>query len=131
MRRYFDIALTILAATIFAPVALWIIAVVVLLAFLIGLLVLTLLFVLTYQIAGAPGVVIVVLGSIAATAYCIYKVGSERTKVRKVSQRLLSVRRALNSQGRDFRRPQNRPLSSITSCDEKAQKCSAYHVKNT
>ena len=37
MRRYFDIALTTLAATVFAPVALWVIAVVVLFAFLIGL----------------------------------------------------------------------------------------------
>jgi hypothetical protein len=42
--------------------------------------------------------------------------GSERTKVRKVSQRLLSVRRTLNLQGRDFHRLHNRPLSSVTSC---------------
>jgi hypothetical protein len=56
-------------------------------------------------------------------------IGSERTKVRKVSQRLLSVRRALNLQDRDFYRLQNRPLSSVTSCDKKAEKFSAYHVK--
>ena len=62
-------------------------------------------------------------------AGCI--VGSERTKVRKVSQRLLSVRRALNLQDRDFYRLQNRPLSSVTSCDKKAEKFSAYHVKKT
>ena len=40
--------------------------------------------------------------------------GLERTKVRKVSQRLLSVRRVLNLQDRDAHRLQNRPLSSIT-----------------
>ncbi len=38
--------------------------------------------------------------------------GSERTKVRKVSQRLLSVRRTLNLQGRDFHRLHNRPFFS-------------------
>ena len=47
------------------------------------------------------------------------KDGSERTKVRKVSQRLLSVRRALNSQGRDFRRPQNRSLFSAIFYEDK------------
>ena len=57
--------------------------------------------------------------------------GLERTKVRKVSQRLLSVRRVLNLQDRDAHRLQNRPLSSVTSCDEKAEKFSAYHIKKT
>ena len=77
MRRYFDIALSIIGATIFAPIALWVISIVVLLAFIVGLLVLTLLLVLAQHIAGEPGVVIVVLGSIAATAYGIYKVIEE------------------------------------------------------
>ena len=72
MRRYFDIALTALAATVFAPVALWVIAVVVLFAFLIGLYILMILLVLTHHLAGVTGVVIVVLGTIAATAYGIY-----------------------------------------------------------
>ena len=57
--------------------------------------------------------------------------GSERTKARKVSQRLLSVRRALNLHDRDFHRLQNRSLSSILSCYEKAEKFRAYHVRKS
>jgi len=55
-------------------------------------------------------------GWIWAPDHALLKHGSERTKVRKVSQRLLSVRRTLNLQGRDFHRLHNRPLSSVTSC---------------
>ena len=46
-----------------------------------------------------------------ALEQALHDFGSERTKVRKVSQRLLRFRRALNLQDRDFHRLQNRPLS--------------------
>ena len=73
MRRYFDFAVTALATTIFAPIALWVIAVVGLFAFLIGMYILIILLYLTHTIAGDAGVVLVVLAIIAATAYGIYK----------------------------------------------------------
>ena len=73
MRRYFDFAVTALAATIFAPIALWVISIVVLVAFMLGLGILALLLVLVYQIAGETGVVLAALGIIAATVYGIYK----------------------------------------------------------
>ena len=73
MRRYFDFAVTALAATIFAPIALWVISIVVLVAFMFGLGILALLLVLVYQIAGETGVVLAALGIIAATVYGIYK----------------------------------------------------------
>ena len=74
MRRCFDIALTALAAALFAPIALWVIAVVGLFALLIGGAILVLVLALIHHLFGDVGVCIAVLGIIAATAYGGYTV---------------------------------------------------------
>ena len=73
MRRYFDIAPTAIGFTIFSPVALWFIALVAALAFFIGLSLLALVLILAHYLAGDAGVVLAVLGILAALAFGIYK----------------------------------------------------------
>ena len=73
MRRYYDLAVTVLAGIVAVPIALWLTSIIVLVALMVGLFVLMLLLLLVHHVAGEAGVSVAMLGIIAATAYGIYK----------------------------------------------------------
>ena len=88
MRRYFDIAVTTLAAIIAAPIALWFIAFVSVAGFTLGLAILMLLLVLVHYIAGSVGVFLAVLGIIAGVVYGIRAVIIEMRRSRLLTRTL-------------------------------------------